>query len=148
MLIPARLNRVLTVDPFGGVQRDFESLLGRVLNGRVDAAPRTAGYAVDVREDAEHLYVDAELPGFKKEEVEITLENKTLTISGERKEVAGTENKGELLLNERRITRFHRSFSLPQTISEQSVNAKLENGVLTITLDKREESKPRKITVN
>ena len=110
MLVPARLNRVLAVDPFGGAQRDFDSLLGRVLNGRAEAAPRTAGYAVDVREDAEHLYVEAELPGFKKEEVEITLENQTLTISGERKETASTENKGELLLNERRITRFQRSF--------------------------------------
>jgi HSP20 family protein len=149
MSLPTRVNRNLAVDPFEAVQRDFESLLGRVINGRGDGAgTRLAPYGVDVREDADHLYVEAELPGFKKDEVDITLENQTLTISGERRETPAAENKGEWLLNERRYTRFLRSFTLPPTVSEQSVNAKLENGVLTITLNKREETKPRKITVS
>lgn len=55
--------------------------------------------------------------------------------------------KGEHLLRERRYTRFLRSFTLPPTVNEQSVNAKLADGVLTITLNKREETKPRKISV-
>src|ERR1039457_6245854 len=80
-----------------------------------------APYAVDVREDADHLYVEAELPGFKKDEVEITLENQTLTISAERREGGSNGNKdkdkGEWLLNERRYTRFLRSFTLPPTVS-------------------------------
>ena len=147
MSLPTRINRVLSVDPFEGAQRDFENVLGRFLNGRGDNATRLAPYGVDVREDGDRLYVEAELPGFKKEEVDITLENQTLTISGERRETPEDEKKGELLLNERRYTRFLRSFTLPPTVSEQSVNAKLENGVLTVTLNKREESKPRKITV-
>ncbi len=148
MSLPTRINRVLAVDPFEGAQRDFESMLGRVLNGRDGGASRLAPYGVDVREDADHLYVEAELPGFKKEEVDITLENSTLTISGERHGSPEAESKGEWLLNERRYTRFLRSFTLPPTVSEQSVNAKLENGVLTITLNKREETKPRKIAVS
>lgn len=146
-MLPTRVNRALAVDPFEGVQRDFESLLGRVLNGRGDGSHRLAPYGVDVREDQDHFYVEAELPGFKKEEIDITLENQTLTIAAERKETAENEKKGDWLLNERRYTRFLRSFTLPPTVSESSVNAKLEHGVLTITLDKREESKPRKITV-
>jgi HSP20 family protein len=148
MSLPTRINRVLAVDPFEGVARDFESMLGRVLRNGGDGNSRLAPYGVDVREDENHLYVEAELPGFKKEEVDITLENQTLTISGERRESPDKEQKGEWLLNERRYTRFLRSFTLPPTVSEQSVNAKLENGVLTITLNKREESKPRKITVS
>jgi len=148
MSLPTRVNRALAVDPFESVQRDFESMLGRMINGRGEGSSRLAPYGVDVREDGDHLYVEAELPGFKKDEVDITLENQTLTISGERRETPEKENKGEWLLNERRYTRFLRSFTLPPTVSEQSVNAKLENGVLTITLKKREESKPRKIAVS
>ena len=148
MSLPTRVNRMTAIDPFESVQRDFESMLGRMINGRGEGNVRLAPYGVDVREDADHLYVEAELPGFKKEEVDITLENQTLTISGERRETPENEKKGDWLLNERRYTRFLRSFTLPPTVSEQSVNAKLENGVLTITLNKREESKPRKIAVS
>jgi HSP20 family protein len=147
MALPTRVNRALAIDPFDSLQRDFESMLGRMISGRGNGGSASfAPYGVDVREDADHLYVEAELPGFKKDEVDITLENQTLTISGERREQ--TEKKGELLLNERRYTRFQRSFTLPPTVSEQSVDAKLENGLLTITLNKREETKPRKIAVS
>jgi HSP20 family protein len=146
MSLPTRVNRVLALEPFVSVHRDFESMLGRALNGRENGV-RSTPFGVDVREDADHLYVEADLPGFKKEEVDITLEDQTLTISGQRAETSN-ENKAEWLLNERRHTRFLRSFTLPPTVSDQSVNAKLENGVLTITLNKREESKPRKIAVS
>src|SRR6202453_3720152 len=145
MSIPTRINRALAVAPFEGVQRDFESMLGRMINGRGEGNIRLAPYAVDVREDADHLYVEAELPGFKKDEVDITLENQTLTISGERRNTPENEKKGDWLLNERRYTRFLRSFTLPPTVDSQTVNAKLQDGVLNITINKREESKPRKI---
>jgi HSP20 family protein len=102
---------------------------------------------VDVREDADHIYVEAELPGFRKDEVDITLENSTLTISAERKENSQNEN-GDWLLRERRYSRFLRSFTLPPTVDEQSVDAKLSDGVLLVTLNKREETKPRKVMVS
>lgn len=113
-------------------------------NGGESLAP----YAVDVREDPDHFYVEAELPGFKKENVDITLENQQLTIAAERRDEQKKEGpKGDLLLHERRYSRFLRSFTLPPTVDEQTVNAKLQDGVLTITLNKREETKPRKISV-
>ena len=148
MSLPTRVNRALAVDPFEGVQRDFESMLGRMLNGRDAGSVRLAPYGVDVREDADHLYVEAELPGFKKDEIDITLENQTLTISAERKQQTRKPEKGDWLLNERRYSRFLRSFTLPPTVDQQTVNAKLQDGVLNITINKREESKPRKITVS
>src|SRR6187402_3535442 len=128
MALPTRVYRGQQYDPFEGAQREVANGSGGYL----------APYAVDVREDGDHIYVEAELPGFKKDEVDVTLENQTLTISAERNEARDGDgaNKGEHLLRERRYTRFLRSFTLPPTVNEQSVNAKLADGVLTITLNK------------
>jgi HSP20 family protein len=154
MALPTRVQqRGGQVDPMDSVQREFDTMLNRWFGGREinggSGSGYLAPYAVDVREDGDHIYIEAELPGFKKEEVDITLENQTLTISAERKSEQKKEgDKGELLLHERRYSRFLRSFTLPPTVDEQSVNAKLDNGVLTITLSKREETKPRKVMVS
>jgi HSP20 family protein len=142
----------LAVDPFEAAHREFDSALGRFFGAREVPATEGGGwapYGVDVREDADHLYVEAELPGFKKDEIDVTLENQTLTISAERKSETkeGGEKKGDWLLRERRYSRFLRSFTLPPTVDDQKVDAKLNDGVLTITLNKREETKPRRITV-
>ena len=154
MALPTRVQRGQgQIDPLESAQREFDTMLNRWFGGREIQNGGNGGYlapyAVDVREDADHIYVEAELPGFKKEDVDITLENQTLTIAAERKsEEKKQGDKGELLLHERRYSRFLRSFTLPPTVDEQSVNAKLNDGVLTITLNKREESKPRKVTVS
>ena len=168
MALPTRVNRG-QYDPFESAQRDFEHMLGRWMGNRGgDGHQMLAPYGVDVREDQDHIYVEAELPGFRKDDIDITLENQTLTISAERSEehgepAPGAQNRqagkaqtgaatavrprGEFLLRERRYTRFQRSFTLPPTVDESSVNARLAEGVLTITLNKREESKPRKVQV-
>jgi HSP20 family protein len=150
MALPTRVNRGNYADPYDAVQREFDNMLGRFLGQQGgDGGQRLAPYAVDVREDADHFYVEAELPGFKKDDVDITLENQQLTISAVRKEEQDQKNdKGELLLHERRYNRFLRSFTLPPTVDDQTVNAKLNDGVLVITLNKREETKPRKISVS
>ena len=141
------------IDPFEQAHRDFDGLINRFFGagGReTDGGGQLAPYAVDVREDADHIYVEAELPGFRKEDVDITLENQTLAITAERsseKKEAG-EKKDDWLLHERRYTRFQRSFTLPPTVDEQHVQAKLNDGVLTIVLNKREETKPRKVQVS
>ena len=143
-MLPARVHRVAN-DPFEAMQREFDSALNRVFGN--EAATPWAPYAVDVREDGDHLYVEAELPGFKKEDIDLTLENQTLTISAERHDQENGQKKGGYLLNERRYARFLRSFTLPPTVDDKHVDAKLDNGILTIMLTKREETKPRKINV-
>lgn len=150
MALPTRVNRGAYADPYESLQREFDTMLNRFLGPtQGDGGQRLAPYAVDVREDADHFYVEAELPGFRKDDVDITLENQTLTISAERSEERDQKGqKGELLLHERRYNRFLRSFTLPPTVDEQTVNAKLQDGVLTITLNKREESKPRRVQVS
>lgn len=145
MALPTRVIR--NADPFVTIQREFDTALNRFFGGQADDSG-WAPYAVDVKEDADHVYVEAELPGFNKDQVDITLENRVLTISAERRENAEDANaKGDYLLRERRYTRFLRSFTLPTTVDEQKVAAKLDNGILNITLDKRPETKPRKVQV-
>ena len=151
MALPTRVNRGGgLLDPSDLLSRDFETMFNRWMGGReTNGTQPLAPYGVDIREDNDHFYVEAELPGFKKDEIDITLENQTLTISAERRveNRQGDEKKGELLLHERRYSRFLRSFTLPPTVDEGSVNARLADGVLTVTINKREETKPRKIKV-
>ena len=142
-------------DSFNDLQRDFDTMLNRLFGG-ASAAPqntsgrRSAPYAVDVHEDENHLYFEVELPGFQKDELDITVDSNVLTIAAERQAEAktGDASKRETLLNERRYTYFSRSFTLPPTVSSDDISAKLDAGVLFLTLNKREETKPRKISVN
>lgn len=109
-------------------------------------ASRTWTPAVDIKEGDEFLTLTAELPGFDKNQVEITLENNVLTLAGERK--FEQESKGEAYHRiERSYGSFSRSFTLPATVKTDKVDAKFENGLLSISLPKVEESKPRKIAI-
>jgi HSP20 family protein len=151
MALPVRVARGQGGYPFDLMQREFDDALGRFFGGR-DPFGDGGGLAplgVDIREDANQICVEADLPGFKKEEVDVSLENGTLTISAAHREETPApgkeEKKGEYLLRERRCQRFLRSFTLPSSVDEQQVNANFKDGLLTITLNKREETKPKKI---
>jgi len=148
MSLPTRVHRQSGLEQYDP-WRDFDSIMGRFLGNRENAGNVLAPYGVDVREDTDHIYVEAELPGFKKDEIDVTLENQVLTISAERNAGHTDDDGGKSgwLLNERRYSRFLRSFTLPPSVDEQKVDAKLADGVLTIVLNKREETKPRKVTV-
>lgn len=154
MALPTKVSRGITPDPLTDMQREFDTMLNRFFGGngtpQTTNGRRSAPYAVDVHEDENHLYFEVELPGFKKDDLDITVDNNVLAISAERKteERQGDESKRETLLNERRYTYFSRSFTLPPTVSNEDVSAKLEDGVLHLTLKKREETKPRKINVS
>ena len=130
--------------PFDLMQREFDRLLDWPMSWRGNGGQVTAAYPVDIREDDNHVYVEAELPGFKKEEINVTMEQGILTIHAQRQQ---EERKGEEHLTERRFTRVSRSFRLPTPVDENNIDAHLEEGVLTLTLPKREEVKPRRIEV-
>jgi HSP20 family protein len=103
--------------------------------------------ALDIFDDKENVVVKAEIPGMKKEEIEISLHDGVLTISGERKHE--TEKKeGESFRSERYFGRFQRSVSLPVGVDANAVKASYKDGILTVTLPKREEAKPRQIQVS
>lgn len=122
--------------------------MDRTFNGRLNIDPDdlTAKYPVDIHEDDEGLTVTAELPGFTKDQVDVSIDNGILTIAAKRDAVKNEE--GTTHLRERRFTRVHRQFTLPTTVDPTDVDAKLADGVLTLGLKKKEEVKPRKIQVN
>jgi HSP20 family protein len=102
---------------------------------------------VDIYQTGEHeVVLKAELPGMSREDIDITLENGTLTIKGEKK-LAGEVKDEQFHHVERRHGTFSRSFSLPQTVDGAKVSAEYRDGVLTIRLPVREEAKPRQIKV-
>jgi len=103
--------------------------------------------AVDLYEDKDHLVVKAELPGLKKEEIEISLHEGSLIISGERK-LESQDGEGESSRSERFFGRFQRALELPKPVNANAVKATYRDGILTVTLPKTEESKPKQISVN
>ena len=102
--------------------------------------------AVDVYEDAEKLVLKLEVPGVKPENLDIRVENQTLTIKGERK-FEETEKAENFHRIERRFGSFVRSFTLPQTVDTENVTAGSDAGVLTIELAKKAEAQPKQIRV-
>lgn len=101
---------------------------------------------VDIFEDEHSINLQAELPGVKQEDLNITLENNVLTITGERK-FQHEEKKENFHRMERRFGKFTRSFTLPASVDAENVNANFENGLLNITLPKKEEFKAKQITI-
>jgi HSP20 family protein len=102
--------------------------------------------ALDVYEDKDQFTVVAELPGFKKDEVEISLHQGALTISGERKQESHGKDEG--LRSERYFGRFQRTVTLPAEVNAEGVRASLQDGILKIELPKAEEAKPKQIEVS
>jgi len=101
--------------------------------------------ALDVYQDKDQFTVVAELPGLKKENIELALHNGVLTISGERKQ----EKKGEEgCRNERFFGRFQRSVTLPTSVDGNKVKATYQDGILKVVLPKAEEAKPKQIEVS
>lgn len=105
----------------------------------------TASYPVDVSEENGTICVEAELPGFQKDEIEISLDNGMLQISAERKE---EDTKRKKHVHERRFTRVQRRFSLPANVDDTKATAKFENGVLRLDLPMSESPKEHVIKVS
>ena len=142
-------------DPF----REFAQLQDRINRAFSDAYGRQGGDdglltsgawvpPVDIYQNGEHeVVLKAELPDMSREDIDITVDNGTLTIRGEKK--FSSEVKEESFHRiERRYGTFSRSFSLPQTVDTGKVGAEYKNGVLTVRLPLREEAKPRQIKVD
>jgi HSP20 family protein len=121
-----------------------ESLLGR---GNENIGEGTWLPAVDVRETADEFVFVAELPGLTKKDVNITLEDKVLTISGERSFEGKEENQNYHRI-ERAYGSFSRSFTLPHEVDQERVSANFKDGVLTVAVAKAEALKPRKIEIS
>ena len=124
--------------------------MDRFFNLAFGGAPSMSGWspAVDVRETPAGFVVSAELPGMTSDQVEVNVENGVLSISGEKKDKREEGGEGENYhLVERRYGRFQRNFSLPRSVDPSSVDARFENGILTVNLPKAAEAKARRIAI-
>ena len=125
-------------DPLSEVNRMFDDVFGGLMRrpGGQQRAQQLTEWApaVDVLQRDGDLVVRAELPGVRPEDVDITLQNRVLTISGERREEQ-EEERGGYYVRERRRGSFSRSMTLPEGVDEDRIRARYENGVLEVTIE-------------
>ena len=144
---------VVKYDPFRelrSLQDEMTRLFSGVQPRSVNRDEMTHGAwapNVDIYEDKERLILEAELPGMSRDDFEISVENNVITLRGERKFEKKTEGDNYHRV-ERSYGSFTRSFTLPQTVTADGASADFENGVLRVSLPKREETKARKIEIS
>ncbi len=127
------------------MERTLESMR-RLFRPEEEVAAAVWAPLADIKEEANRYVVQVDLPGVKPEDIEVTLQNGVLTIKGERQTEAKEEKE-----NYRRIERFYgsffRRFTLPETVEEEKIEANYDKGVLTISIPKKPEVQPKKISV-
>jgi HSP20 family protein len=145
------MDTVVRYQPFRGFST-LHDRVNRLFNESMfqgqneESAITTWAPAVDIYETPNELVVKADLPDVAEKDIDIRVENNLLTVRGERKfEKNVTEDN--YLRVERAYGSFSRSFSLPNTVNAEAIHAEYKNGVLTVNLPKREESKPRQVKV-
>jgi HSP20 family protein len=137
-------------DPFRdlmGIQNELNRLFGRTYAGGETAGMAGAWMpALDIYETKDKFVVTVELPGLDPADVDVSVEDSTLTISGERKFYQEVDEDSFHRV-ERRYGAFARSLALPQTANAERIEASFDRGVLTIEVPKAEEAKPKKISI-
>jgi HSP20 family protein len=130
------------------LQDQVSRLFGNVLERSAEESNLTSwAPAVDIYETEHELVIKADLPEVDPKDLDIRVENNILTIRGERK-FEKKVNEENYLRVERAYGSFSRSFSLANTVNSEAIKADYQNGVLTLTVPKREEAKPKQIKVN
>lgn len=123
----------------------FEDMVSRFFNEPVSARPWYP--AVDIAENENEIVLTADVPGVKMDDIEVKVENGTLSISGSR-EFQKQEEKGGYHRIERSYGSFHRAFTLPESVDTDKVEANYEDGVLKVTLPKKEVAKPKTVKIS
>jgi HSP20 family protein len=139
-------------DPFRdlmSIQNEINRLFGRTYGGAETGTGASGTWVppLDVFESGDKYVVAVELPGIEPGDVEVSVEDNTLTIKGHREFFYKDANDESFRRIERRYGQFTRTLTLPATAAAEKVTASFDKGVLTIEVPKREEAKPRKITV-
>lgn len=140
-----RTNPMLDIAP--GFSREVDRLLSDIFNRNVVRFAEEWMPMVDVTETKDEIVVRAEVPGMSSEDITVTLQDNVLTLRGEKKQEK-TEKEAAFHRLERSYGSFVRSFTLPTLVQSDKVKAAYKDGVLTITLPKAEEVKPKEITVS
>jgi HSP20 family protein len=139
---------IVRYDPFRDL-RGLQNEVNRLFSGALPREDMLGGEwnpRVDIFEDKDQLVLEAELPGLTSDDFDLSFENNMLTLKGERRFEKKTD-EGNYHRVERSYGSFTRSFTLPQTVTAEGATAEFDNGVLHVSLPKREETKARKIQV-
>lgn len=138
MLLRTHRFSLPSTDTLANVQREMENLFGRVLTDSSDASAAARGWRAPLAmwSDNDRVYFEIEVPGVAKESVDLTIHNGVMRVSGERKR---PEEERNYWVNDRVYGTFDRSISLPEDVDVDSVEARLTDGVLQITLSKKPE---------
>ena len=132
---------------FREMQRDVDSVFNNFLTGRKPQPGTCMLPSADVYETDNEYVFEFELPGFKKDDVKVQVEDNVLTVSSEVKEEKKEEKDKNYHIVERRYGSFKRQFSLPEDSDVEKIDAKFENGVLELKVQKKEEEKKKAIDV-
>lgn len=145
------MNSISRWDPFRGLstlQDEVNRLFDSTVKGNSSSSTLTAwAPAVDIYETENEVVVKADLPDVAEKDIDVRVENNTLTIRGERK-FDQTVKEDNFLRVERAYGTFSRSFSLPNTVNTEGIQATYKDGVLKVELPKRAESKPKQVKIN
>jgi len=129
------------------MSKRFSDMMDEFFNDAVSARRKSFVPSIDVSETDDQFHITAELPGMKKEDINISLENGRLSISGERSFEKEEEGKTFHRV-ETQYGSFSRSFQLPDNVSEESIKATYEDGLLNIAIDKSEDKVKRQIEIS
>ena len=144
------MTTIARLEPFRGLstlQDQFNRLFNESFRTQSEESALTSwAPAVDISETPNELVVKADLPDVNEKDIDVRVENHLLTIRGERKFEKSVSEENFLRV-ERAYGSFSRNFSLPNTLNTDAIAAEYKNGVLTVTLPKREETKPRQVKV-
>jgi HSP20 family protein len=143
---------IVRYDPFRDI-RTLQDEVNRLFTGAASSQPNREEMLngawnpkVDIFENKDHLVLEADLPGMNREDFELNFENNVLTLKGERRFEKKTEGDNYHRV-ERAYGSFTRSFTLPPTVTADGAEAEFKNGILYVSLPKREETKARKIDI-
>ena len=143
---------IIRYEPFGLKRLDspfnrlFRDLLGETEGDQSNIVTSRWMPLADIQDAGDHFLLEVDVPGVKAEDINVTMEDGVLNIEGERRHEERTEEKGYSRI-ERSFGSFHRRFSLPDTANADAIDAKVDNGVLRITIGKTEKAQPRRIEV-
>ncbi|RJG27443.1 Hsp20/alpha crystallin family protein [Massilia cavernae] len=138
-------------DPFGRlVENMFEDMLAPMAGGSM--MPQWANEGIttprlNVKETEKSFEVEAEMPGVKKEDVKVSIENQRVTVEAETKTESEQREGENIIYSERSTRKYLRAFTLPSDVDEAAAQAHLENGVLTLSLPKKQGGSATKLTV-
>lgn len=144
------MNGITRWDPFdlSRLQEQVNRLFDGKFNANADGSTLTAwAPSVDVYETENELVIKADLPAMAEKDLDVRVENNMLTVRGERKFEQSVKEENYLRM-ERSYGTFSRSFSLPNTVDTQAIKAQYTDGVLTVSLPKRAESKPKQVKIS